>query len=84
MQCGCWIYANLQNVATASQGGVSKNHDNREGPATSQNRPLWKDPAAQPEEARYWLQQWREAAKPKDEAPIRKIVIRKNQNKVRE
>src|SRR6266704_5939093 len=27
---------------------VSKNHDNREKPRRSQNRPLWKGPAAQP------------------------------------
>src|SRR5881296_3038820 len=27
---------------------VSKNHDNRERPRRSQNRPLWKGPAAQP------------------------------------
>jgi hypothetical protein len=36
------------------------------------------------EEARYWLQQWREGAKPKEEIPIRKIVIRRNRNEVRE
>ena len=36
------------------------------------------------EEARYWLQQWREGAKPKEEPPIRKIVIRRDQNEVRE
>ena len=36
------------------------------------------------EEARYWLQQWREGAQPKQETPIRKIVIRRNQNEVRE
>ena len=36
------------------------------------------------EEARYWLQQWREGAKPKEETPIRKIVIRRNRNEVRE
>jgi hypothetical protein len=36
------------------------------------------------EEARYWLQQWREGAKPKEETLIRKIVIRKNRNEVRE
>jgi hypothetical protein len=36
------------------------------------------------EEARYWLQQWREGAKPKQETPIRKIVIGKNRNEVRE
>jgi hypothetical protein len=30
------------------------------------------------EEARYWLRQWREGAKPKDETPVRKIVIRRN------
>ncbi len=35
-------------------------------------------------EARYWLQQWREGAKPKQETPIRKIVIRRNRNEVRE
>jgi len=27
------------------------------------------------EEARYWLQQWREGAKPKQKTPIRKIVV---------
>ena len=36
------------------------------------------------EEARYWLQQWREGAQPKQETPIRKIVIRRNRNEVRE
>ncbi len=36
------------------------------------------------EEARYLLQQWREGAKPKEETPIRKIVIRRNRNEVRE
>ena len=36
------------------------------------------------EEARYWLQQWREGAKPKDEIPIRKIVIRRNRAEVKE
>src|SRR5713101_1060329 len=36
------------------------------------------------EEARYWLQQWREGARPKEETPIRKIVIRRNRNEVRE
>jgi len=36
------------------------------------------------EEARYWLQQWREGAKPKQETPIRKIVLRRNRNEVRE
>ena len=36
------------------------------------------------EEARFWLQQWREAAKPKQETPARKIVIRRNRNEVRE
>ena len=36
------------------------------------------------EEARYWLQQWREGAKPKQETPIRKIVIRRNRNEVKE
>jgi len=36
------------------------------------------------EEARYWLQQWREGAKPKEETPIRKIVIRRNRTEVRE
>jgi len=36
------------------------------------------------EEARYWLQQWREGAKPKQETSIRKIVIRRNRNEVRE
>ena len=36
------------------------------------------------EEARYWLQQWREGARPKGETPIRKIVIRRNRTEVRE
>jgi hypothetical protein len=36
------------------------------------------------QEARYWLQQWREGAKPKQETPTRKIVIRRNRNEVRE
>jgi len=36
------------------------------------------------EEARYWLQQWREGAKPKEETPIRRIVIRRKRNEVRE
>ncbi len=36
------------------------------------------------EEARYWLQQWREGAKPKEQTPIRKIVIRRNRTEVRE
>src|SRR5437660_12856104 len=36
------------------------------------------------EEARYWLRQWREGAKLKEETPIRKIVIRRNRNEVRE
>jgi hypothetical protein len=36
------------------------------------------------EEARYWLQQWREGAKPKEEPPIRKIVIKRSRNEVRE
>jgi len=36
------------------------------------------------EEARYWLQQWREGAQPKQETPIRKIVIRRDRNEVRE
>ena len=36
------------------------------------------------EEARYWLQQWREAAKPKQETPTRKIVIKRNRDEVRE
>jgi len=35
-------------------------------------------------EARYWLQQWRESAKPKEETPVRRIVIRRNRNEVRE
>ena len=35
-------------------------------------------------EARYWLKQWREGAKPKQETHIRKIVIRRNRNEVRE
>ena len=36
------------------------------------------------EEARYWLERWREGAKPKQETPIRKIVIRRNRSEVRE
>jgi hypothetical protein len=36
------------------------------------------------EEARYWLQQWREGAKPKQETAIRKMVIRRNRNEARE
>ena len=36
------------------------------------------------EEARCWLQQWREGAKPKAETPIRKIVLKRNRNEVRE
>jgi len=36
------------------------------------------------EEACYWLKQWREGAKPKQETPIRKIVIRRNRDEVRE
>ena len=36
------------------------------------------------EEARYWLQQWREGARPKEETPTRKIVIRRPRNEVRE
>jgi hypothetical protein len=36
------------------------------------------------EEARYWLQQWREGAKSKEETPTRKIVIRRNRDEVRE
>jgi len=36
------------------------------------------------EEARYWLQQWREGAKPKERTPMRKIVIRKSRDEVRE
>jgi hypothetical protein len=36
------------------------------------------------EEARYWLQQWREGAKGKEETPTRKIVIRRNRDEVRE
>jgi len=35
-------------------------------------------------EARYWLQQWREGAKPNQETPARKIVIRRNRTEVRE
>src|SRR5438094_3584763 len=30
------------------------------------------------EEARHWLQQWREAAKPKQETAVRKIFVRRN------
>ena len=36
------------------------------------------------EEARYWLQQWREGAKPREETPVRKIVIRRSRNEVKE
>src|SRR2546429_9931656 len=36
------------------------------------------------EEARYWLQQWRERTKPKQETSTRKIVIRRNRNEVKE
>jgi len=36
------------------------------------------------EEARYWLQQWREAAKPKQETPVRKIFVRRKRSEVRE
>ena len=36
------------------------------------------------EEARYWLQQWREGAKPKGEIPTRKIVLRRSRTEVRE
>ena len=36
------------------------------------------------EEARYWLERWREGAKPKQETPIRKIVLRRNRSEVRE
>jgi hypothetical protein len=36
------------------------------------------------EEARYWLQQWREGATPKEDTPTRKIVIRRNRTEVRE
>ena len=36
------------------------------------------------EGARYWLQQWREGATRKDETPIRKVVLRRNRNEVRE
>lgn len=35
-------------------------------------------------EARYWLEQWREGAKPKQETRIRKIVIRRNRKEVKE
>ena len=36
------------------------------------------------EEARYWLQQWREGATPKEDTPTRKVVIRRNPTEVRE
>jgi len=36
------------------------------------------------EEARYWLQQWREGTRPKEEIPTRKIVIKRTRNEVRE
>jgi len=29
------------------------------------------------EQARYWLQQWHEAAKPRQETPLRKIFVRR-------
>ena len=36
------------------------------------------------EEARYWLQQWREAAMPKPEVAVRKNLVRKKPPEVRE
>ena len=36
------------------------------------------------EEARCWLLQWREGSKPKAETTVRKIVIPRNQDEVRE
>ena len=36
------------------------------------------------EEARYWLQQWREGATPKEDTPTHKVVIRRNRTEVRE
>ncbi|OLB45285.1 MAG: hypothetical protein AUG17_03715 [Crenarchaeota archaeon 13_1_20CM_2_53_14] len=36
------------------------------------------------EEARYWLQQWREAAMPKEEVVVRKNLVRRKPPEVRE
>ena len=36
------------------------------------------------EEARYWLQQWREAAMPKEEVAVRKNLVRRKPPEVRE
>jgi len=36
------------------------------------------------EEARYWLQQWREAAMPKEEAAVHKNLVRRKPPEVRE
>ena len=36
------------------------------------------------EEARYWLQQWREAAMPKEEVAARKNLVRRKPPEVRE
>ncbi len=36
------------------------------------------------DEARYWLQQWREAAKPKQETAVRKIFVGRKRPEVRE
>ncbi len=36
------------------------------------------------EEARYWLQQWREAAMPKEEIAVRKNLVRRKPPEVRE
>jgi hypothetical protein len=36
------------------------------------------------EEARYWLQQWREGARSKEDTPTPKILIRRNRTEVRE
>ena len=65
-------------------GRVSKDHHNREWPGRGQKGPLWKGPATQLEEARYWLQQWREAATPKEEVAKRKNLVRRKPPEVRE
>ncbi len=36
------------------------------------------------EEARYWLQQWRQAAMPKEEVAVRKNLVRRKPPEVRE
>ena len=64
--------------------GISKGQDNRNRPARDQNKPLWRVQLPGEEEARYWLQQWPEGAKPQQETPVRRIVIRRNRTEVRE